>query len=79
MALTKPCRLRCLRFLSFYLPGWDEVRAKLHRSVAVTDLETTGTSVDVDQIVEIGILKVTPDGELHRFRKRVRAVLRSED
>jgi len=49
---------------------------KLHRPIAVIDLETTGTSVDVDRIVEIGILKVMPDGETHRFRKRVRPGVR---
>jgi DNA polymerase-3 subunit epsilon len=49
---------------------------KLHRPIAVIDLETTGTSVDADQIVEIGILKVMPDGGIHRFRKRVRPGIR---
>lgn len=47
-------------------------RLKLQRPIAVIDLETTGTSVDADRIVEVGILKVMPDGEMHRFRKRVR-------
>lgn len=51
-------------------------RLKLHRPIAVIDLETTGTSVAADRIVEIGILKITPDGEMHRFRKRVKPGIR---
>lgn len=49
---------------------------RLQRPIAVIDLETTGTSVDTDRIVEIGILKVMPDGEMHRFRKRIRPGIR---
>jgi DNA polymerase-3 subunit epsilon len=42
----------------------------LERSLAVIDLETTGTDVQTDRIVEIGILKVMPGG------RRLRRVLR---
>lgn len=34
---------------------------KLHKSLCVFDLETTGTNVSTDRIVEICILKVNPD------------------
>jgi DNA polymerase-3 subunit epsilon len=44
---------------------------KLVRSVAVIDLETTGIAVDIDRIVEIGILKVTREGKRFHFRKRL--------
>ena len=45
---------------------------KLHRPIAIIDLETTGTSTETDRIVEIGILKVLPNSKTLRFRKRVR-------
>ena len=51
-------------------------RLKLDRPLAVIDLETTGTSTEIDRIIEIGILKVTPDGKMVRFRKRVRPGIR---
>ena len=35
---------------------------QLARPVAVLDLETTGTNLAVDRIVEIAIVKVNPDG-----------------
>lgn len=44
----------------------------LRRPIAVIDLETTGISPEADRIVEIGILKVFPDGETTRFRKRIK-------
>ena len=53
-------------------PREKAVGLKLHRPIAVIDLETTGTSTERDRIVEIGILKVMPDGKMLRFRKRVR-------
>lgn len=45
---------------------------KLTRPIAIIDLETTGTSVDGDRIVEIGILKVMPDGAFLRFTQRLK-------
>ena len=44
---------------------------KLHRAISILDLETTGTFVEIDRIVEIGILKVLPDGTKRRFSQRV--------
>lgn len=44
---------------------------KLHRAISILDLETTGTFVEIDRIVEIGILKVLPDGTQRRFSQRV--------
>lgn len=49
---------------------------RLHRPIAVIDLETTGTSVQQDRIVEVGILKIMPDGEMLRLRKRVKPGIR---
>jgi DNA polymerase III subunit epsilon len=44
---------------------------KLHRAISILDLETTGTFFEIDRIVEIGILKVLPDGTKRRFSQRV--------
>lgn len=42
----------------------------LERPLAVFDLETTGTDVKVDRIVEISVLKIHPDGSRdHRTRR----------
>jgi len=35
----------------------------LNRPLAVIDLETTGTDAQTDRIVEIGVLKIFPDGQ----------------
>jgi DNA polymerase-3 subunit epsilon len=37
----------------------------LTRPLAILDLETTGTNLAKDRIVEIAVLKVMPDGNLH--------------
>lgn len=44
---------------------------KTDKSIAVFDLETTGLDVSNDRIVEIAVLKVTPDGTESYFSKRV--------
>jgi len=55
------------------IPGRKEASGlKLHRPIAIIDLETTGTFIETDRIVEVGILKVLPNGKTLRFRKRVR-------
>jgi DNA polymerase-3 subunit epsilon len=42
----------------------------LERSLAIFDLETTGTDPQVDRIVEISVLKVSPEGKgEHRTRR----------
>jgi DNA polymerase-3 subunit epsilon len=46
-------------------------KLKLKRPLAIFDLETTGTVLDTDRIVEIGILKVYPDGSKPKFLARV--------
>jgi DNA polymerase-3 subunit epsilon len=42
----------------------------LNRPIAFIDIETTGTNIGSDRIVEISILKLLPDGveEVHTFR-----------
>ena len=35
---------------------------KLTRALVVLDLETTGTWIDKDRIIEIAMIKIHPDG-----------------
>ena len=44
---------------------------KLTKSLVVMDLETTGTWVEKDRIVEIGMIKLMPDGARQDYLKRV--------
>lgn len=44
---------------------------KLKRPIVFIDLETTGTSVSSDRIVEISLLKITPDRKEQWMTKRV--------
>ena len=41
----------------------------LTRPLAFIDLETTGTNIGIDRIVEISILKLLPDGTEKDFTK----------
>lgn len=43
----------------------------LQRPLAFIDLETTGLSIFKDRILEIGILKIMPDGRKHQFYAQV--------
>jgi len=43
---------------------------KLSRTLVVIDLETTGTWVEKDKIVEIGMVKLMPDGRREVYVKR---------
>ena len=47
------------------------MKLQLNRPLCVFDLETTGTSVGKDRIVEISILKVFPDGHRETYTYRV--------
>lgn len=46
---------------------------KLHltRPLVFFDLETTGTNIQSDRIVEISVVKLMPDGTVHRHSQRV--------
>jgi len=44
---------------------------KLSRELVVFDLETTGTWIEKDRIVEIGMIKLMPDGSKQEYIKRV--------
>lgn len=47
------------------------MKLKLDRALAIFDLETTGTNITSDRIVEIAIIKVYPDGKEENFFRRV--------
>ena len=44
---------------------------KLSRTLVVLDLETTGTWVDRDKIVEIAMVQCTPEGSKAAYAKKV--------
>ncbi|VAX35787.1 hypothetical protein MNBD_UNCLBAC01-316 [hydrothermal vent metagenome] len=44
---------------------------KIKNTLVVLDLETTGTWVDKDKIIEIAMIKLMPDGTEERYDKRV--------
>lgn len=46
-------------------------KLNLKKPLCVFDLETTGLAIGVDRIVEIGILKVFPDGHTEELVRRV--------
>lgn len=39
---------------------------KLERPLVIFDLETTGTKIGVDRIVELALIKINPDGSVNR-------------
>ena len=44
---------------------------KIHRPLAFFDLETTGTKVATDRIVEISVLKIFPGGDKESITRRI--------
>ncbi|GAF82390.1 unnamed protein product, partial [marine sediment metagenome] len=44
---------------------------KISRPIVVLDLETTGTWIEKDKIVEIGMVKHLPEGSKETYVKRV--------
>jgi len=50
-------------------------KMKLSRPLVVFDLETTGTWVEKDRIVEIGMIKMMPDGTKKDYLKRVNPLM----
>ncbi len=46
-------------------------RLRLERSLVVFDLETTGTDTSRDRVVEIGLVRVEPDGRRTEWSRRV--------
>ena len=49
---------------------------RLDRPIVVIDLETTGTAVETDRIVEVGILKILPSGRTICRRVRINPEIR---
>jgi DNA polymerase-3 subunit epsilon len=48
------------------LEGVDVSRLKLKRPLVIFDLETTGTDVATDRIIEIAMIRIDPDGTVTR-------------
>ena len=44
---------------------------KLKKPLVVLDLETTGTWIEKDKIIEIGMIKCSPDGNQETYEKKV--------
>ncbi|MFA5260571.1 MAG: 3'-5' exonuclease, partial [Candidatus Omnitrophota bacterium] len=44
---------------------------KIERPLVVLDLETTGTWIDKDRIIEIGLIRCLPDGGRLYYEKKV--------
>lgn len=44
---------------------------KLKKDLVVLDLETTGTWIDKDRIIEIGMIRCFPDGQKKIYEKRI--------
>lgn len=47
------------------------MKLKLTRPLVFFDLETTGTNISTDRIVEISLVKLMPDGTVHERTRRV--------
>jgi len=47
------------------------MKLNIQKPLAIFDLETTGLDVSVDRIVEIAILKISPDGKEEKYEKRI--------
>lgn len=56
---------------SFVLRRFDAMTLQLQKPIAFFDLETTGTDVAKDRIIEIAILKVRPDGQKEMKVRRI--------
>ncbi len=51
------------------------MKLQLNRPLAFIDLETTGVNISNDRIVEIGIVKILPDGAKHVKRKLINPLM----
>ena len=65
-----------LRMLVNPQPAPDARFLHLVKPLAFFDLEATGTTVGLDRIVEIGVLKVTPGGEELQLQTRINPEIR---
>ena len=52
---------------------------KLTRAIVFFDLETTGLNISRDKIIEIGILKLSPDGKRENYLRRVNPGIKIPD
>jgi DNA polymerase-3 subunit epsilon len=51
------------------------MQLQLEKPLAIFDLEATGLNISKDRIVEIAILKVSPDGTEERFKSLVNPLM----
>ena len=47
------------------------MKLNIQKPLAIFDLETTGLDISADRVVEIAILKVSPDGKEEKYEKRI--------
>lgn len=52
----------------FFIP---KMKLNLTKPLAIFDLETTGTNVGTDKIIEISIIKISPDGREETLTRRI--------
>lgn len=48
---------------------------KLTKALVILDLETTGTWIEKDRIIEIGMIRIMPSGERRTYEKRVNPLM----
>lgn len=53
------------------------MKLKLNRPIVFFDLETTGTNISSDRIVEISLIKLHPDGRVLEKTRRVNPEMHS--
>jgi DNA polymerase-3 subunit epsilon len=51
------------------------MKLQLTRPIAFIDLETTGVNISIDRIVEIAIVKISPDGTQQVKRKLINPLI----
>ena len=59
------------KFVAEQLPDWAHELVPIDRPLAILDLESTGAAPYRDRIIEVAVIKVSPDGRKATFYRRV--------